>query len=91
MTGTVLNALPVVAARPMLEVLVWGKDNRLWLATLLDPGDPAVQNFFHFDRSGPMDPGEERAFTLQVFYQTLPKALQEIKIGRVEILPFELR
>lgn len=89
--GSILNPLPTIANHPRLEVLVFGTDNRLWLSTLLNPEDPASQVNFQFARKGPLQAQEDRPFTLQVFYASLPKALKEQKIGRVEILPFEAR
>lgn len=89
--GSILNPLPTIANHPRLEVLVFGTDNRLWLSTLLNPEDPASQANFQFERKGPLQAQEDRPFTLQVFYASLPKALKEQKIGRVEILPFEAR
>jgi len=90
-SSSISNPLAMTASKPRLEILVFGTDNLLWLSTLLNPDDPAVQQIFHFERQGPLQPGEDRPFNLQVFYQGLPLALQEKKIGRVEIMPFEAR
>jgi len=90
-SGSVSNPLPLIAAHPRLEVLIYGTDNRLWMSTLLNPEDPTIKQFFHFEREGPLQPNEDRPFTLQIFYEGLPQALQEKKLGRVEILPFEAR
>lgn len=90
-SGSILNALPVVAEKPRLEVLVYGSDNKLWLSTLLNPEDPAVQAFFQIDATGPMKAGEERGFSLQVFTQGLPETLKAKGIGRVDLLPFVAR
>jgi len=90
-SSSISNPLAMTASNPRLEILVYGTDNLLWLTTVLNPDDPAVQQIFHFERTGPLKPGEERPFNLQVYYQGLPLALQEKKIGRVEIMPFEAR
>ena len=90
-SGTISNPLQMVASKPRLEVLIYGTDNKLWYSTLLNPEDPAVQSFFSFERKGPLQPEESRVFTLQVYYQSLPQALKDLKIGRVVILPFEAR
>ncbi len=90
-SSSISNPLPMVASRPRLEILVYGEDNRLWLSTVLNPEDPAVQSFYHSDGAGPLQPGENRPFSLGVYYQGLPKPLQEKKIGNVVILPFEAR
>lgn len=90
-SGTINNPLQIVASRPRLEVLVFDTEGTLWLSTLLNPEDPAVKSVFHFDREGPIQPNEARGFSLQVSYEILPLPLQEKKIGRVDILPFEAR
>lgn len=90
-SGTISNPLPLIASNPMLEVLVFSKDGKIWLSTVVNPADPAVAGVFHFDREGPFQPKEDRNFSLQVAYEILPKAIQEQKIGRVEILPFDAR
>jgi len=89
--GTISNPLPVMAANPMLEVLVFSTDGKLWLSTVVNPSDPAISSIFHFDREGPFQPKEDRNFSLHVSYEILPKPIQEKKIGRVEILPFDAR
>lgn len=91
-SGTVSNPLTVAAVRPRFEVLIFGTDNQLWFSTVLDPNDPAVKQVFHFlEREGPLQPKEDRYFNIVVAYQALPVALQEKKIGHVEVLPFEAR
>jgi len=90
-SGTISNPLPLIASNPMLEVLVFSQDGKLWLSTLINPSDPTLSGIFHFDRVGPFQPKEDRNFSLQVAYAILPKPIQEQKIGRVEILPFEAR
>jgi len=90
-SSTLSNPLDMTASNPRLEILVYGTDNLLWLSTVLNPDDPAVQPIFHFEGNGPLKPGEERPFNLQVYYQGLPLAIQEKKIGWVEIMPFEAR
>ena len=90
-SSTVSNPLQIVASHPRFEVLVYGADGLLWLSTVLNPEDPAAAQIFHFEREGPLQPGEERAFNLQVYYQALPQVLRDKKIGRVEVLPFEAR
>lgn len=82
------NALPRTAEHPCLELLLYGADKKLWLAKRLDPSDPETKQVLTMDKSGPMQGGEKRTFGLQVFYNHLPAALQEKKIGRVEMLAF---
>ncbi len=90
-SGTISNPLDMVATSPRLEILLFGTDNKLWMSTVLNPDDPAIQPIFSFHRQGPMQAKEERGFSLQVYYAGLPQVLKDIKIGRVEILPFEAR
>lgn len=90
-SGTINNPLSTVASRPRLEILVFDTNGILWLSTLLNPEDPAVKTIFKFDREGPIQPKEVRGFNLQVFYEILPLPMQQKKIGRVEVLPFDAR
>jgi len=91
LSGNLLNALDMEAAHPRLEILIYGKDNKLWLSTVLNPEDPATKPIFQFDREGPFQPKESRAFTLQVYYTGLPEVLNTQKIGRIDILPYVAR
>jgi hypothetical protein len=90
-SGSISNPLEMIAAHPRLEVLVYDKESHLRLCTVLNPEDPNVKPIFQFEREGPLQPQEDRPFSMQVYYQVLPQILQEKKIGRVEILPFEAR
>jgi hypothetical protein len=90
-SGSISNPLEMIAAHPRLEVLVYDKESHLRLCTVLNPEDPNVKPIFQFEREGPLQPQEDRPFSMQVYYQVLPQILQEKKIGLVEILPFEAR
>ncbi|MDO8366413.1 MAG: hypothetical protein Q7T20_06425 [Saprospiraceae bacterium] len=90
-SSSLSNPLPLVAQHPRLEVLVYGKDGLLWLSTVLNTEDPAFKPIYQTEKEGPMQPGEERPFSLQVYYQGLPQTLREKGIGRVDIFPFEAR
>lgn len=85
------NPLPLVAAHPRLELLLYGTDNRLWYATLLDPENPASKSVLSLEKPGPMQAGEKRGFGIYAFYERMPEALKKSKIGRVEVLGFEER
>lgn len=91
LNGSIINPLSGIASRPMLEVLVFGTDERLWLSTQINPQDASGKQIFQFEREGPFQAKEERKFTLQVYYAGLPQVLKEKKIGRIEVLPFEAR
>lgn len=90
-SSSVSNPLDMTASKPRIEVLVYDTESKLWLTTVINPEDPAVKDIFKFDSYSPLRPTENRQFTLTIGYQALPKALQEKKIGRVEIFPFEAR
>lgn len=91
-SGTLSNPLPLVAAHPRLEVLIYDTDFKLWFSTLVNTEDPQNRSIFQFlERQGPLQPKEDRFFTLQLYYQSLPQALKDKKIGKVDILPFEAR
>lgn len=81
--GALSNPLQQSVTEPRFEVLLYGQDGRLWLSSLMRPGDPGL----NWDAK-PLLPGESRPFGFQVGYQSLPKGLQTAKIGRVEVLPF---
>ncbi|MCB0525632.1 MAG: hypothetical protein H6576_15720 [Lewinellaceae bacterium] len=85
------NPLSMQAQHPRLELLLFGKDNRLWFTTMLNPEDPQTRQMMGLEREGPMQAGEKRGVGVYAFYERLPKALQETRIGRVEMLAFEER
>lgn len=90
-SGSISNPLDLVASKVRLEIVLYGTDNKIWLCTLLNPDDPAVKSIFKYEREGPFQPKEERPFNLQLSYEGLPKPLQDLKISRLDILPFEAR
>lgn len=85
------NPMPIAAAHPRLELLLFGTDNRLWYSTLLNPEDPQTKQMLSLEKDGAMQPGEKRQVGVYAFYAQLPAALKAKKIGRVEILGFEER
>lgn len=91
MTGNLTNPLDMIAEHPRIEVLVYGKDNLLWLCTVVNPEDPAVASFFHWDGEGPLPARGARDFQLQILSRVLPEALQAQGISRVDLLPFVTR
>jgi hypothetical protein len=91
LSGTLMNPLDLVASKPMLEILIYGKDNLLWFSTVLNPLDPANSSIFQMQGMEPFKPKETRPFTLQIYYKVLPEVLKAKKIGRVDILPYEAR
>lgn len=85
------NPMPLPAAHPRLELLLYCTDNRLWLSTLLNPEDPQTKQLLSLEKEGPMQPGEQRKLGVYAFYERMPQALKDRKIGRVELLAFEER
>ncbi len=85
------NPLDMMSAHPKVEMLLYGNDNRLWFASVLDPEDEQQKQYVKAERNGPMEPKERRRIGTNVYYDDLPKALKEQKIGRVEFLAFEAR
>jgi hypothetical protein len=89
LVSTVLNnPFDVPAAHPRLELLLYGTDNRLWMATLLNPENPDQRKQLGMDKEGPLAPGEKRHVGCNVFYGNLPKGLQDAKIAKAEFLAF---
>lgn len=91
MSGTINNPLNLVAEHPRLEVLVYGMDNQLWFATVLNTEDQEMRKLFQWDREGPLKPKEERPFNLQVYTIGMPEALKDMGIKKIDLLPFNAR
>lgn len=85
------NPLEMTARHPRLEILIYGKDNRLWFANVLNPEDRALSKVLEMEGSGPLKPGSKRRFGTQISYGNLPQQLNTKKIGRIEMLAFEER
>ncbi len=83
------NPLERTAEHPRLELLLFGKDNRLWYAAVLNPEDDRLKEVLKMEETGPILPASKRRFGASVDYTNLPQALQTQKIGRVEMLVFE--
>lgn len=91
MTGNLSNPLNFTADHPRIEVLVFGMDNQLWFATVLNTEDKEMRKLFQWDREGPLKPKEERPFNLQVYTIGMPEALKEMGIKKIDLLPFNAR
>lgn len=89
--ATVENPLDMQALHPRLELLVYGTDQRLWYATVLNPEEPLQKPAVNAEREGPMKPQEKRRIGAYVYYANLPQALKDKKIDHVEFYPFEAR
>jgi hypothetical protein len=91
MTGPLVNPLNMVADHPCIEVLVYGKDDKLWFATVLDTKDQNMRQIFQWDKEGPMKPKETRQINLQVYSIGMADALKDMGIKKIDLLPFNAR
>lgn len=83
------NPLDLMAYRPKMVLLVYGKDYKLYFAQMVgldDPNAPLKQ-----EREGPFQPQEKRNISCLIMYDQLPKPLQEMLIGRVDVQVHEAR
>jgi hypothetical protein len=85
------NPLDMQALHPRVELLIFGKDQRLWFATVLNPEDAQQKQYVNAEKEGPMEPKEKRRIGANVYYENLPQALKDQKIDHVEFHPFEAR
>lgn len=85
------NTLEVTANHPRAEILVYGTDQRLWLAMVLNPEDAEQRSFITVEAEGALKPFEKRHLDCKLYYYHLPDRLKEVKIGRVEFLAFDAR
>lgn len=88
---TVENPLDLTAYHPRAELLIFGKDQKLWFATVLNPEDEQQKQYVKAEKDGPMEPHERRDIGANVFYDKLPGALKEQTIDHIDFYPFEGR
>ncbi|MBV6443579.1 MAG: hypothetical protein DYG98_18840 [Haliscomenobacteraceae bacterium CHB4] len=88
---TVENPLDLYAYHPRVELLLYGKDKRLWFATVLNPEDPQQKEYVSAEREGAIEPKGRMRIGATVYYDNLPAALKEQYIGRIEFQPFDAR
>ncbi len=88
-TGTLENPLPQAANSPCVDLLLYGKDQRLYFAQALDMNRDT--SIIKTSAWGPMLPEERRGFGFNISYEFLPTPLKEQKIGKLDILAFEKR
>ncbi|MCC6412296.1 MAG: hypothetical protein IT270_11595 [Saprospiraceae bacterium] len=88
--GFVENPLPQFPCNNLRgELLVYGKDEKLYLSQIVisDGENPTLL----MEKPGPLLPGEKRRVGASVMYDHAPRILDSIKIGRVELQPFDAR
>ncbi len=90
--STVLeNPLSSPAKHPKMELLLYGKDKRLWFAQVVDPESDVFKKVLRSNGQGPIPAGAKRQYNIYVSTQMLPEELQKQQIGKADILPFEAR
>lgn len=82
------NPLDRQADHPRVELLIYDSDDRLWFVTVLNPEDPNQKQLLNMEKEGPMLPHEKRRFGAVIYYDNLPQALKDKKIGRVAFQPY---
>lgn len=90
MGGFVDNPLPQFPCNNLRgELLVYGKDEQLYLSQLVisDGDNPSLL----LEKKGPILPGQKVRVGATVLYDHAPRILDSIKIGRVELQPFDAR
>ena len=87
--GTIENPLPGVVLEPCIDVLLYGTDQRLYFTQGLNLNQDTT--IVASDRYGQMLPGDKRSFGMSIGYESLPEALKNLKIGRVDFLGYEKR
>ena len=88
-SGTIENPLPLTLNEPAISILVYGNDNRLWLANNLSFNvDTAL---VRMDKYGPMFANEKRKYGFNVHYDNLPTPVRTSRIGKIDVLGYEKR
>ncbi len=83
------NPLSDQAYHPRLLLLLYGKDQRLYYARLINPELPEVP--VTQENQGPMAPAEKRNVSCQIVYDLMPEPLQNELVYRVEMQAFDAR
>ena len=87
--GNISNPLDESAYHPRVALLMYGNDNHLYYAQLINPEErnaPIEQ-----ENQGPMSATEKRNVFCQINYELLPEPLQNVRISRVEMQAFDAR
>lgn len=91
-TNVVLeNPLNEPAYKPRLELILYGRDNKIWFVQVIKPEDPAFEKIVVADGKGPFPAQSKRRFGVFITYDNLPQYLKDLLIERAEVLPFEGR
>lgn len=87
--ATIDNPLAVVAQRPRILFLLYGKDKKLYFVQMLDPQDPA--SGMHLEPVGAIGPQSRANMVCPVSYQALPQTLRDVHIERIDIQAYDAR
>jgi hypothetical protein len=89
-TADVTNPLPVISNHPRLNVLVYGRDQKLWFSQVLNPED-TLTKMVVMQPPGPIAGGKSASAFFQVNYGGLPNVLNQTRIGRIDVMLFDSR
>lgn len=89
-TCDVNNPLPIPANDPRLNVLIYGRDQKLWFSQVLNPQD-TVEKKVVMQPPAPIAGGKTSSAFFQVRYEGLPKVLDNVRIGRIDVMMYEAR
>lgn len=87
--GVVENPLPLNAENPGLSLLLYGFDQKLWFTQNLNLN--VDTSYIRAKVCGTMTPNEKRDFGMHVYYDNLPQAIRDKRIGRIDFLGYEKR
>lgn len=87
--GTIENPLPLPVMSFHLVYLLYGKDNKLYFAQVIDPSIEVPS--LHMEQTGPLMGGDKRKIHYSILYENLPKPLQDVLIGRLDLQAYEVR
>ncbi len=89
-TTDISNPLPLVSYHPRLNVLVYGRDQKLWFSQVLNPED-TLTKMVVMQPPAPIGGTASASAFFQVNYGGLPNILNQTRIGRIDVLLFEAR
>ncbi len=86
-SANIYNPFDKPVMKPMTQVIIYGKDQKIWYATVA-PIDSSDQMIFAA-KSGPIQPKEKRLIGMGILFQALPAELQKVGVLNIELLPFD--
>ncbi len=89
-TTDITNPLPLIANHPRLNVLVYGRDQKLWFSQVLNPED-TLTKMVVMQPPAPIAGGTSASAFFQVNYGGLPNILNQTRIGRIDVMLFDAR